>query len=184
MESVHIWNNEESLRAAIGEHVNLSVYQKVWPPAFEQERERLSSVLPGSFVSIEHIGSTAVEGMCAKPIIDIMAGVNSMAQAESLIEPLCLSGYTTSREFNATLEDRKWLMRFSEGRRTHHLHVTVFEGAVWRERLNFRNILRSQPCVAARYSLLKAQLAVVHETDREAYTEAKSKFVRSVIAAA
>ena len=177
-------NDEELLRSAIAEHVKLSTYQEDWPVAFARESARLSSALPGVFIAIEHIGSTAVVGMPAKPIIDILAGVKSMSEAERLIEPICRSGYTTSAEFNASLTDRKWFMRFSEGRRTHHLHVAVLGSAVWQERLLFRDVLRSRTNVAASYIALKSELASVYEFDREAYTNGKTNFVRSVLSAA
>ncbi|AEG92276.1 hypothetical protein Rta_11900 [Ramlibacter tataouinensis TTB310] len=135
-------------------------------------------------MEIQHIGSTAVPGLPAKPIIDILAGVRSMAEAESLAERICRSGYTTSAEFNASLHDRRWFMRWADGRRTHHLHVVVHDSQAWRERVDFRDALRSRPELASRYAALKSQLALRHATDREAYTEAKSEFVRSVLAGA
>lgn len=177
-------NDEKSLQAAIQERVELSAYDKGWPLQFIQESERLSLLLPGEFIAIEQIGSPAVEGMLAKPVIDILGGVNSMAEAERLIGPISSAGYTTSAEFSATLVDRKWFMRFSEGRRTHHLHVTVFESIFWRERVRFRDILRSSSRVAAAYVELKHTLAVKYYDDREAYTKAKTGFIRSVVTAA
>lgn len=174
-------NEQESLLAAIYEKVVLREYEPSWPLAYFTECERLVSLLPSVFVELQHIGSTAVKGMPAKPIIDILAGVSSMAQAESLVEPICRSGYTTSAQFNATLTDRKWFMRWADGHRTHHLHVVVHGSAAWHEHLRFRDALRSQPELAARYALLKAQLAARHAADREAYTDAKAKFVRSVL---
>ena len=102
-------DEQESLQAAIHEDVQLHAYDASWPEAFLLERKRLLSLFPGRFIDIQHIGSTAITGMSAKPIIDILAGVASMAVAEALAEPLCLAGYTTSAEFNAALTDRKWL---------------------------------------------------------------------------
>ena len=104
-----------------------------------------------------------------------------MAAAEALSEPLVALGYTTSAEFNESLVDRKWFMRWAEGCRTHHLHVVVHESEAWHERVRFRDALRSQPLIAARYAELKQRLAAEHRTDREAYTDAKTKFVRSVL---
>lgn len=173
-------NEQQSLWAAIHEEVKLYPCDPVWPQAYATEQERLLSVLPGLFIDVQHIGSTAVPGLAAKPIIDILAGVTSMAAAESVIAPLCDSGYTTSAEYNATLSDRKWLMRWADGRRTHHLHVVVHEGPVWREWLCFRDALRAHPALAARYAELKADCAGKHPTDREAYTQAKAEFIRSV----
>jgi GrpB-like predicted nucleotidyltransferase (UPF0157 family) len=174
-------NEQESLLAAISEHVGLHEYDPGWPGAFAAERERLLALLPGAFVEIQHIGSTAVPALAAKPIIDILAGVPSMAAAGVLTEQICKCGYTTSAEFNATLHGRLWFMRWANGHRTHHLHVVAHAGQVWREHVNFRDALRSRPELAARYAELKAELAQKYSTDREAYTDAKDEFVCSVL---
>ncbi len=110
-----------------------------------------------------------------------MAGVESLEGVDVLIDRLCANGYTTSREFNATLSDRKWLMRWRDGRRTHHLHVVVHGGAAWLDRLAFRDALRHDPALADRYAKLKIELAAMHSSDREAYTEAKADFVRKAV---
>ncbi len=169
---------EQSLAAAINEPVSLQAHDPAWSRAFELERDRLQRVLPGVFVAIEHIGSTAVAGLVAKPIIDLLAGVESLDDADCWIDRLCHNGYTTSREFNATLGDRKWLMRWRDGHRTHHLHIVIVGGAPWSERLAFRDALRSDPALVSRYAELKAKLAARHPDDREAYTDAKAAFVR------
>lgn len=174
-------NEQASLLAAIHEEIRLCPYDVQWPVAFTDERRRLARLLPDTFIAIEHIGSTAVPGLPAKPIIDILAGVVSMAAAGAVAGPLLAAGYATSAEFNESLPDRKWFMRWSGGRRTHHLHVVVHESEAWHERVRFRDALRSRPVMAARYVELKERLAAEHPTDREAYTEAKAEFVRSVL---
>jgi len=171
----------ESLEQAIHEEVALVPYDPRWPSLFEAERARLVRLLPTQFLDVQHFGSTAIPGMPAKPIIDLLAGVESMAVADSLVEQLLNSGYTTSAEFNATLLDRRWFMRWSNGRRTHHLHIVVFGGDEWRRRLRFRDMLRIDAELAHRYAFLKKELAAQHGIDREAYTRAKSEFVLSVV---
>ena len=172
---------EESLHAAIYEDVELHSYDSSWPQAFEVERDRLLSLFPSTFIDVQHIGSTAVQGLSAKPVIDILAGVQSITVAERLALPLCQSGYTTSAEFNESLSDRKWFMRWANGHRTHHLHLVVHGSPVWHARLRFRNALRSSPELAAKYAALKTQLAATHPNDREAYTDAKAEFVRAIV---
>ena len=140
----------------------------------------LAPQLPARLINIQHIGSTAVPGLAAKPVIDILAGVVSMAAARALVAPLCTQGYTASAEFNATLVDRQWLMRWAEGHRSHHLHLVVHGAEVWTQRLRFRDALRTDAALAARYAALKAELAARYPNDREAYTEGKAAFVRSV----
>jgi len=170
-----------SLQAAIHEEVALQPYDASWPARFAVERERLLALLPGRFIAIEHMGSTAVPGLAAKPVIDMLAGVASMEEARALAGPLCAAGYTTSTDFNAALTDRQWFMRWADGRRTHHLHVVVHRSKGWAERLRFRDELRTSPALAARYAALKARLVLQHANDREAYTRAKSAFVRATL---
>ena len=172
--------DDESLQAAIHEDVSLHAYDPEWPQRFEIERARLLALLPGTFLDVQHIGSTAVPGLIAKPVIDLLAGVASMDVARALGAVLCTSGYTTSAEFNATLTDRQWFMRWADGHRTHHLHVVVHGGPVWAQRLCFRDARRADPALAWNYAALKTELAAKYPADREAYTEAKASFVRSV----
>jgi GrpB-like predicted nucleotidyltransferase (UPF0157 family) len=173
--------DQESYIAAIHENIQLHAYDPAWPAQFDAERERLLSVLPGAFIAVEHIGSTAVPALMAKPVIDIMAGVKSIAAADALAPHICDSGYGTSAEFNATLTDRKWFMRWANGHRTHHLHLVVHDGPVWHEHLRFRDLLRAQPALREQYLQLKSKLAQAHSNDREAYTAAKSEFIRSAL---
>lgn len=171
-----------SLAAAIHEDVALRPHDAAWADVFERERARLDALLPGTFVQIAHIGSTAVPGLVAKPVIDLLAGIRTLDGVDELVDRLCENGYTTSREFNATLADRRWLMRWKNGHRTHHLHIVVHAGEPWLDRLAFRDTLRRDPELARRYAELKTALATRHRDDREAYTEAKAAFVGEVAA--
>lgn len=176
-------NRMDKLNQAIAEGVRLVAYDETWPHLFDAERERLLTLSP-QLLQVEHFGSTAVPGMAAKPVIDILVGVESMAVADSLVELILGLGYLTSREFNATLSDRRWFMRAANGKRTHHLHVVELGGSQWQQRLLFREKLRSNNHLAQQYGELKVQLAAMHKWDREAYTNAKSQFVEMVIGAA
>jgi GrpB-like predicted nucleotidyltransferase (UPF0157 family) len=89
---------QESLEAAIRERVDLVPYDSVWPKKFEAERTRLLSLFPNVFVEIEHFGSTAIPGMLAKPIIDILCSVKTLAGADVLSSRLCEVGsYTAAK---------------------------------------------------------------------------------------
>src|SRR6478609_5240693 len=101
---------DDSLARAIVEEVSLVAHDPRWAAQFVEERDRLLALFPDRFVAIAHIGSTAIPGLAAKPIIDILAGVQSMSEADALMDPLCARGYETSAAFNATLSDRRWLM--------------------------------------------------------------------------
>lgn len=167
----------ESLNRAINEEVALFPYDTAWPTLFEEERDRLLALFPDEFLAIEHIGSTAVPGLSAKPIIDILAGVDSISRADELLEPLCRAKYATSMEYNASLVGRRWLMRWAEGCRTHHLHLMVYGSEEWHRRLAFRNRLRADTELSQQYEKKKRLWAIEFPSDREAYTAAKGDFI-------
>ncbi|MEA3188229.1 MAG: hypothetical protein QOD99_2059 [Chthoniobacter sp.] len=172
---------DDSLTHAIVEEVRIVAHDSRWAAQFVAERSRLLNLLPGHLTALEHIGSTAVPRLAAKPIIDILAGVSSISEADALLEPLYAQGYETSAEFNATLPDRRWLMRHAFGRRTHHLHLVVFGGPQWVLHLQFRDLLRADAAIAARYERLKQELAEQYRRDRDAYTHAKTAFINEVL---
>ncbi|RQO54646.1 GrpB family protein [Paucibacter sp. KBW04] len=176
-------NDTQSLQQAIHEVIVLEAHDPAWALRFEQERQRLLTFAPAAFLDIQHIGSTAVPGLLAKPVVDVLGGVASMEAADTLVAALLDFGYTTSAEFNASLSDRRWLMRHAQGRRTHHLHLVVLGSSTWLEHLRFRDVLRADTALAAQYSKLKQVLVQQHAEDREAYTEAKAGFVRAALAA-
>jgi GrpB-like predicted nucleotidyltransferase (UPF0157 family) len=165
----------------LADDVILVPYDPTWPAKFEAEKTLLLQAFPTQFIAIEHVGSTAIPGMSAKPIIDLIGGVRSMQAADDLLAPLCAIGYDTSPEFNATLTDRRFLLRWPEGIRTHHLHLVVYGGQAWPRTLLFRDRLRADPALASAYEALKHELAAQFAHDREAYTEAKTEFVKQIV---
>jgi GrpB-like predicted nucleotidyltransferase (UPF0157 family) len=156
-------------------------YDPSWPQRFRREQAVLRRVLrPFLSGPIEHIGSTAVVGLCAKPVIDIMAGVTSLASSEPARDLLRQVGYHYTEYKHEVMH---WFCKPSLAVRTHHLHLIPFGSPLWQERLLFRNSLRAHPQLASDYAALKRRLAVEFERDREAYTEAKSPFVMRVLEA-
>jgi GrpB-like predicted nucleotidyltransferase (UPF0157 family) len=170
-----------SLHEAIHQRVEIVNYDPEWPGRFAIERDRLLGLFSGTFSGIEHFGSTAVPLLAAKPVIDILAGVESMGVADWLLGPLCRAGYDTSKEFNATLKDQRWLMLQENGARKYHLHLVVYGELEWRQKLAFRDALRGDHELALQYERLKRELAMRHFKDREAYTAAKSDFIKGVV---
>jgi GrpB-like predicted nucleotidyltransferase (UPF0157 family) len=128
---------------------------------------------------IEHVGSTAVPGLRAKPVIDIMAGVESLDASRGAIEALAVLGY---HDWPYKAELMHWFCKPSADHRTHHLHLVPFGSALWRERLAFRDCLLDDPAARAEYTALKDTLAARFPDDREAYTEAKGELVRRIVA--
>ena len=150
-----------------------------WPALFDRERIVLKRALaPWLAGPIEHIGSTAVPGLAAKPVIDIMAAVRSLAESRAALAAVIELGYVY---FPYRAEVMHWFCKPSPSFRTHHLHLVPFRSRLWVERLAFRDVLRRDPATAREYAELKQRLAKRYELDREAYTDAKEPFVRRVI---
>jgi GrpB-like predicted nucleotidyltransferase (UPF0157 family)/GNAT superfamily N-acetyltransferase len=154
--------------------VELVEYDPAWPASYETERERLAPLLEA--LEIHHIGSTAVRGLLAKPIIDMVALVDDL---DAPIAALIDSGYQYARAFNATLTHRRFLCYPTASHRTHHLHL-VDDRPELERRLRFRDRLRVDPALANEYVALKRALAARYPEDREAYTEAKAPFIERV----
>jgi GrpB-like predicted nucleotidyltransferase (UPF0157 family) len=155
--------------------VEIVEYDSAWPAAYETERERLAPLLGGA--EIHHIGSTAIPGLVAKPVIDMMALVCDLdAPIAALVDS---GGYQYPPAFNATLTHRRFLCYPTASLRTHHLHL-VDDRKELERRLRFRDRLRADPALADEYAVLKRALAERYRNDREAYTEAKTPFIRRV----
>lgn len=170
----------------MADEIEIVPYDPRWPALFAEEAARLREALPAELVlGLEHFGSTAIPGLAAKPIIDILIAVRSLAEAqEKAIEPLEALGYLYWYDNPKT--DRMFFVKGlpPEGaRRTHHVHMTETSGEMWR-RLAFRDHLRTHPEDARRYERLKRELAAAHRDDREAYTDAKAAFVAEILAKA
>jgi GrpB-like predicted nucleotidyltransferase (UPF0157 family) len=160
----------------------LADYDPAWPGDFEREHLRLAAALSEWLAGpIEHIGSTAVPGLRAKHIIDIMAGVHTLDDSRPAISTAARLQYVY---FPYRTDVMHWFCKPSPGERTHHLQVIPIDSQLWLDRLAFRDHLRQHPMVAAEYAVLKAELANRFRTDREAYTDAKAPFVARVLALA
>jgi GrpB-like predicted nucleotidyltransferase (UPF0157 family) len=161
------------------EPVYVVPYDPAWARRFEEERERLARALaPWIAGTIEHIGSTAVPGLPAKPVIDIMVGVGDLPSSLDARAALAPLGYVY---FPYRADVMHWFCKPSPARRTHHLHLVPSETALWAERVAFRDYLRTSPAARAEYAALKASLAARHRFDREAYTEAKGPFIQRIV---
>lgn len=159
--------------------VIMESYNSNWPLKFEAEKGALTSVLAPWLVGpVEHVGSTAVPGLAAKPVIDIMAAVRDLASSMPAIEALRPLSYCY---FAYKAEQMHWFCKPSDSKRTHHLHLIPFGSRLWNERLAFRDLLRSDDAVRRAYAELKFALAERYRDDREAYTEGKTDFIRSAL---
>src|SRR5262245_33316148 len=115
-------------------------YDPAWPAKFEAEREALLAVLgPWLVGPIEHIGSTAVPGLAAKPVIDLMGAIRDLSSSRPAIDALRELGYCY---FDYKADLMHWFCKPSDFERTHHLHLVPYESQLWRERIAFRDCLR------------------------------------------
>ena len=151
---------------------------------FENESRFLWSKLPKSLIiRIEHFGSTAIPGLAAKPIIDILMEVSSLEETKKQIVPLLESeGYDyfwRPELFDGPPMYAWFIKRDSEGKRTHHIHMVEADSKLW-DRLYFRDYLREFPDEAERYGELKHSLSEKYPNDRVAYTKGKTDFIVSV----
>lgn len=161
--------------------VHLSEYNPLWPQAFAEQRDRLAIALgPWLHGTIQHIGSTAIPGMPAKPIIDIAAPVTSLTEAHQAVVALQRTGW----RYWPTDPNRSWRLWFLYPRpqaRTHHLYLIEHDDPHLRELSAFRDQLRASDTLCAQYADLKHTLAQANRNDRDAYTRAKTDFVANVL---
>ncbi len=157
-------------------------YDPLWPLLYQEEKQRILTVTCNVVVAIEHIGSTAVPGLEAKPIIDIMAAVHRLADAKRCIRPLESLGYEYVPRHEAVMPERRY---FHKGAtpylRTHHLHMVEMGSDFWQSHLIFRDYLRARPDEARRYGRLKKALALKFGSERGAYTDAKAPFIEGIV---
>ena len=151
-------------------------YDNAWPQLFEVEAGRLRTALGENLRVIEHVGSTSVPGLMAKPIVDLAASVESLDDLDvAAVEAL---GYRYVPVFEEELPNRRYFTRGA-----YHLHVYEQEHDEFMDYVRFRDYLRTHPEDAQAYGALKLRLASEHEDDREAYQEAKAPFVARLVAA-
>jgi GrpB-like predicted nucleotidyltransferase (UPF0157 family) len=178
---------EQRIRRAVQEDVAIVPYDPRWPDVFRQEMEHLLSCLPAELIRrVEHFGSTAVPGLAAKPVVDLLVEVEDLQATRTRIAPLLESqGYDYF--WRPTHGDDgppfyAWFIKRDpgSGARTHHIHMVEADfGEHW-DRLLFRDYLIEHPRVAREYQDLKLRLAAAHPNDRVAYAKGKTEFVLRV----
>ena len=157
----------------------LRPYDDAWETWFQTERATLLDNTGGLVTEVEHVGSTSVPGLDAKPIIDLQAALPHLQAASGLIPRLVGLGYTFMPE--RVYPNRIFLPKGPEECRTHYLSLIEADTDEWRVRLRFRDALRENPALREEYRTLKRHLAAENAGDRNAYTAAKSDFVQRVL---
>jgi GrpB-like predicted nucleotidyltransferase (UPF0157 family) len=174
---------KEKVARLVREEVAIAPYDPRWVDAFREEKAHLLACLPRELIGrIEHFGSTAVPGLAAKPIVDLLVEVTDLAAARERIAPL-LEAQGYEYLWRPTHGDDgppfyAWFIKRSPrtGVRTHHIHMVERDFEHW-DALLFRDYLIERPAVAREYETLKRRLAAASPTDRAAYTQGKSEFV-------
>lgn len=173
---------EEKVARVVKEEVDVMAYDPVWPRLFEKEKEHLLACLPSEIVRrIEHFGSTAVPGLPAKPIVDILVEVTDLGETRQRIAPI-LEDQAYDYFWRPSWGDDvppwyAWFIkRGKDGKRTHHIHMVEAHFEHW-DRLFFRDYLLEYPKVAEEYATLKMALSRAYHNDRVAYTMAKTDFI-------
>lgn len=162
------------------EPIRIAAYEAEWPARFERERAVLGrAVGPWAVGGIHHVGSTAVPGLDAKPIIDILVGVVSLEASRTCFDSLAELSYLYAPY---RPEEMHWFCKPDPRRREYHLHLVPFDSIRFRDELSFRDRLRASPETAQEYADLKRALATRFADDREAYTEAKGDFIARLLA--
>ncbi len=156
-------------------------YDPRWATMYAEESARIQKVIGEWLLGIEHVGSTSVPGLAAKPIVDVMPGLRSLGDAPPVISAMKGLGYQYIADYEDELPERRYFVR-PPGRgyrhkRLFHVHAVETTSAFWRRHLAFRDYLRTHPETAAEYAALKRRLATEYGADRVGYTEAKTEFI-------
>ncbi|WP_174818594.1 GrpB family protein [Paenibacillus kobensis] len=159
--------------------VVIECFNEDWAGEYKREEGLIKGVLAETAIAIEHIGSTSVPGLGAKPIIDTMAGVRHLDAADRFIEPLSQLGY--EHVYHADFPNRRFFRKGQWRAGTHHLHIYTYGSEEWNNQLLFRDYLIAHPDVREQYNQLKLALADAHRNDRTSYTNAKHPFITDVI---
>ena len=180
MEPTLPFSHQGSATLGLKHGLNLLVdYDPRWRAAYAAEKERILAALGDRVVAIEHYGSTSIEGLRAKPIIDILVGISTQAEWIACKAPLESLGYDYAE--HAGVPDH---FIFGRGRdrseRTHLVHVIEYGSMTWCDSLAFRDALRADPTLAAQYQAVKEQAIAQVPEGRGAYTDLKGPFVAAV----
>ena len=159
--------------------VKVLPYHPKWAEYFCEEKELLVKTIGKTALDIRHIGSTSIVGMPSKPILDILVGLQTLTEVEPFVANLKAIGYEDKG--NGDEAGRRYFVKGTEQKRTHHLNFCELNGPFWTRHVLFRDYLEKHPEFAERYAKLKLELAAKFPNNRLAYTNGKEEFVRSVL---
>lgn len=158
--------------------IQLVEYDDNWPILFQNESKHILSVVGIAIISIEHIGSTAVVGFMAKPVIDIAGALDDINSIASIIDSIEVIGYRYYGENG--LPGRYYFVKQTSDMK-YHLHVVQHESLYWKRYLAFRDVLRNSQTIRDDYARLKKKLTMQYTEDSNAYSVAKSSFIEQIL---
>ncbi|MBN6206807.1 GrpB family protein [Ralstonia pickettii] len=161
--------------------MEVTVFNKEWAVLFEEEAEKIKYIFGENLISIDHIGSTSVAGLKAKPIIDIMPVVKNIYLVDQNNEEMQKLGYEPMGEFG--IAGRRYFRKGQE-KRTHHVHIFQEGSPDIKRHIAFRDYLRAHPNLRDRYGALKSKLAEQFPFDKESYINGKDALVKEIEAQA
>ncbi len=155
-------------------------YDPKWVDLYRVEAAHIQDAIGEYIIAIEHIGSTSVPGLAAKPIIDILIGLKGLADTPLFVPPLEKIGFVYKPENEVDFPERRYLHKKKPGQLIVHLHMVEPNTEFFKRHLAFRDYLRAHPESAAEYAALKTALAAKFGNDREGYTDAKTDFIKGI----
>jgi GrpB-like predicted nucleotidyltransferase (UPF0157 family) len=158
----------------------IAEYRPEWRRMFEDEKRILQTSLGEVPAQIEHIGSTAVAGLAAKPIIDLMVGLEDFSIADNVVPKIEALGYEYIQKYEAVMPFRRFFIKEQGGIRTHQIHMVGIGGEFWERHILFRDYLRQNPGIAEQYASLKKELAGREWEDVNEYADAKTSFIKEI----
>lgn len=159
--------------------VTVYPYDPTWVDEYEKEKEILQNILKDFDIQIEHVGSTSIPGLSAKPIIDIAIGAKNVETIEKIEPILAEHGYDM---LNSLQDKGEVLARKGPTTcRTHYIHIQVLGSEYWNEFIYFKKYLLEHPEYIKEYETLKKELSVKYAEERKKYTAAKNDFISSVL---
>jgi GrpB-like predicted nucleotidyltransferase (UPF0157 family) len=157
--------------------VELFPHNEIWHQLFEQEKAQIQELIGGCVLAIEHVGSTSICGISAKPILDIAIAVRKFTDGKLCVGPL--ENYDYEYRGEQGISRRHYFVKGEP--RTHHIHMVELESDFWKGHLIFRDYLRQNPRIALEYDRLKKRLARKYGRKRDAYLEGKANFIENVL---
>lgn len=164
--------------------IHIAPYNSEWSNMYDSEASRLHEILGDEIADIQHIGSTSVAQLAAKPIIDIMVGLRDFGRADAVVVPAMQTAeFVYIDKWNDVLPLRRFFVKEDEkGTRLAHIHIVGIDNREWWDRhIQFRDYLRTHPDTRKAYEALKYELAQREWKDGSEYAGAKTEFIRGIV---